>query len=411
MKKHNKGAGAVMLEFSPDIQEFRQNYFDVCKENQITVHNKAALINTIVYKLNQNQASGNLRQLLFIALMDSTGILISRFYNSPQEKAEEDYKDLQKMYFDFQNQYENTKNYAVIWNMVLAVEKLPEPSPELATDETLYKEQADYVSDLYCNIFETNRQNSGELHYNLRRFLCQAYQITEYHQIMPLFLFQIMVRHASRLVSQENLHLSLKRLWSYKKYEINRNNNKNYRQYKMYSKMFRKLCKYFKNDDSVNIELCKYGFRKISNLHQWIIDRQHAKRKKILDKYYYNLIIADVFCEKYDPYNSYELYGCLKGDKQKYFEEYHDDYCQVKDAVEEYIIDNGDKYILEWIEKYYTDMESLYNCVYEIYNECIPKLPKEKEWIKPCIKAHIFEIATMLAKDRVLHNVLNLLDV
>lgn len=286
MKKHNKGAGAVMLEFSPDIQEFRQNYFDVCKENQITVHNKAALINTIVYKLNQNQASGNLRQLLFIALMDSTGILISRFYNSPQEKAEEDYKDLQKMYFDFQNQYENTKNYAVIWDMALAVEKLPEPSPELATDETLYKEQADYVSDLYCNIFETNRQNSGELHYNLRRFLCQAYQITEYHQIMPLFLFQIMVRHASRLVSQENLHLSLKRLWSYKKYEINRNNNKNYRQYKMYSKMFRKLCKYFKNDDSVNIELCKYGFRKISNLHQWIIDRQHAKRKK----YWINII-------------------------------------------------------------------------------------------------------------------------
>lgn len=464
-----KKVGVVMLEFSPSLQEFKKEYSAVCQKYNIPMQiNKLALFYKIAFLMDQykhpdvymdeqpkesveeqqvekqpveppieeqpkeqqveeqsvespkqllQEQYDELQQLLFIALMDySSEILLSDFVeeNISQEEIEAEYKELQKRYFALVKYYEATKQYDDIWNLVLAVDKLPEVDARLVTDETLYKEQADYLSELYRNIFKVTEHNSPELYHNLRRFLCLAHQIPEYRQIIPLFLFQVMVKHTRRLAKQENLSLSLKSLWAYKKYRIDANNDKNYRQYKMYSKMFRKLCKYFKKEDGVNIELCRYGFRKTSNLYKWIAEEQPFKSKRVLDKYSYNLTIPNIsYVEMYEPdkYYSYNMFGASEENRHRYFEEYMDVCEEVNEAVGDYVVININKYIPEWIVNLYVDMDSLKKYVDEIYNECIPKFSKEKEWIEACIKAHIFDIVSTVTESIVKEKVFDVLDV
>lgn len=84
--------------------------------------------------------------------------------------------------------------------------------------------------------------------------------------VEPLFLYQAIMRNHKRLCTTDTLRMDLKALWKYKKYQIDRDNGKNYDMNKVRLEFFAGLCGLYKNDPSVDLPLCWYGFEKLSNL-------------------------------------------------------------------------------------------------------------------------------------------------
>ncbi len=86
------------------------------------------------------------------------------------------------------------------------------------------------------------------------------------HVIEPLFLYQAVTRHERRLHSSDSLRIDFKALWKYKKYQVTRNNGKNFKSNRARLSFFANLCSLYKNDPAIDLELSCYGFEQLSNL-------------------------------------------------------------------------------------------------------------------------------------------------
>ena len=385
-----------MINFPDELDKLKYDYMEACKQYDIPTNNKAVMLYYMANKYeNETDAEEkrSLQQLIFIAISD-TGILLSHFNNRAQsEDIPYEFRQLKKRYLTLMDAYETMQIQKNEWKYVLAVKRLPNPDSWAVADDTLYSKQAREMTYLYRNILKVSERDSPELYNNLYYFLRQVHQTPMYWTVAPLFFFQLMVRHTKRLASNENLNIAPESIWSYKEYKILKDNGKNFRQYKAFSKLFRKLCKLYKNAQGVNLELCRYGFRQLSNLSEWIAEWQLDKRKKVFDRYFNILLDADLSSfEAWEPaeYSSTVIFGQTEAEEQNYFENFFEDYLQVNEAVETYVVDEID-YLLDWMKYIYQDIEKLQELTEKIYGECIPKLPKNKEWMMPCIKAQIYE--------------------
>lgn len=384
-----------MIVFNSEFGRFYTEYYRACKKYDIATQNKATLLYDIALRLEKVPMDGDLRQLLLLALADD-GILLSHFEQTSEQYIEYEYQNLRKRYVRLAELYTKRQVLAQGWQQRMTVTKLPEVDAMRFTDENAFAEEANHLTYLYRSILEVSERNSPELYTNLRRFLCLAYQLTDYSSIIPLFLFQIMVRHTSRLATKENLRISLQSLWSYREYKITMDNEKNYKQYKAFSKLFRKICKYFRGYGNVDLELCRYGFGKVSNLGQWVIECQPTKRKRILDKFSYYLLESNMTCiEYYEPetYTAQGIFGVEKKAVKRYIDECWNECVHVEETVRAYL-ESHVEYILAWKEYLYVEayIPALKQATEEIYRACVSQVCRDKLWLEPCIKAQIYEV-------------------
>lgn len=384
-----------MIDFPDELDKLKHDYMEACNRYDFPTNNKAVMLYHMAkkYIIEKNaEEKQNLQQLLFIAISD-TGILLSHFNSNEQsEDIPHELKQLKRRYKKLVRAYETMESQEKEWASIKSVKSLPNPDRLTLSDDSLSL-QAHEMTCLYRDIFKVSERASAELYYNLYYFLHQVHQTPMYWKVAPLFFFQLMVRHTKRLASNENLNVSLKNLWKFKEYKILKDNGKNFCQYKAFSKLFRKLCKLYKNTPGVNLELCKYGFREQSNLSEWIVEWQPKKQKKVFDRYFNIILNADMSSiEAWEPYDysSSIIVGLTDTEEQNYFENYFEYYLQVNEAVEPYVAEPN-KYITDWMNYIYVNKTKLQEIIEKIYRECIPKLPKNKEWMIPCIKAQIYE--------------------
>jgi len=88
-------------------------------------------------------------------------------------------------------------------------------------------------------------------------------------KIKPLFIYQTMLKHRSRICNNSEFKFDMKKLWQYTKYQIETNNDKNYKQYENNIIFFLELCHIFAKDKEIDIELCGWGFAELSNMCEW----------------------------------------------------------------------------------------------------------------------------------------------
>ena len=99
-------------------------------------------------------------------------------------------------------------------------------------------------------------------------------------------------------------------------------------------------------------------------------------------------------CES-ELYNPEKIF-CVPNKKYtNYVEKYFDDFIRFDNIIIEYIAEHVE-YLLEWMKALYVDVQLLQNITEQIYNECIPELPKNKAWMEPCIKVDIYMNAEIL---------------
>ena len=89
------------------------------------------------------------------------------------------------------------------------------------------------------------------------------------NEIAPLYIYQMLTKHSSRLNKNEGLQVNQESLWKYQEYQIDFDNGKNFKANARNIQLFLDLCKLFAGKEEVDIVLCQYGFIQLSNLYHF----------------------------------------------------------------------------------------------------------------------------------------------
>ena len=87
------------------------------------------------------------------------------------------------------------------------------------------------------------------------------------NEIAPLYIYQMLTKHSSRLNKNEGLQVNQESLWKYQEYQIDFDNGKNFKANARNIQLFLDLCGLFAGRPEVDIVLCQYGFIQLSNLY------------------------------------------------------------------------------------------------------------------------------------------------
>lgn len=339
-----------MIQINQSLQEVKEEFFSICRENQIPTNNKAALLYELSTRLEADKKNSLFRQMILLALADN-GVLFNYFGVFQEGGEEEEFQCIKENYERLAADDKIQQVMSFKWKGVLASCMNPSKiDAQCDVNEMAYKEKAKQAVRLYQKYMEKSEKNTPELYNNLHHFICMSEQIKEYRMIMPLFLFQLMIRHTGRLATKENLDVSFKSLWNYKKYQISQDNGKNYKRYQLYSKLFVKLCKAYRGHNGVDLPLCQYGFWKTSNLADWIMDMRPKKAMKALTPFVRDLLRADmssIACWEPEEYSSNAIFDVTDREEQRYMDKFRDDYQEVGQAMREFIFDHIE-YVLYW---------------------------------------------------------------
>lgn len=156
----------------------------------------------------------------------------------------------------------------------------------------------DLIFQRYNELFSSDQYTKDENELfldNIDYLLCLAESTSELHLLAPLFLYQVLIRHGKRLHNSDSLNFNMKSLWKYHEYKVDENNGKNFFQNAIYIRLFSELCKLYRDDSKVDLELCIYGFDQLSNLGNFY---RIANFNSII---YYEAKLEDLHTEEWPP--------------------------------------------------------------------------------------------------------------
>lgn len=132
------------------------------------------------------------------------------------------------------------------------------------------KERGYEIAKCFTAIFDLPQKGRSDiLLKNLSGYIQIAAASPALASIEPLLLFRLLTKHQSRMSSVPDLNVSLPALWKRDNQQIDRDNGRNFKQYKQNLRLFKDLCQLYQNDDAVNLPLCWYGLDQITVLGEF----------------------------------------------------------------------------------------------------------------------------------------------
>lgn len=101
---------------------------------------------------------------------------------------------------------------------------------------------------------------------NLAAYIQIAAASPELKAVEPLLLFRLLTRRQSYMCNTPDLAVDLAALWKEDQNKIDRDNGRNFRQYRTNLQLFVGLCQVYEKDRRVNLPLCWYGLDQITVL-------------------------------------------------------------------------------------------------------------------------------------------------
>lgn len=364
------------------IKEFKELFHHLVKKYHLPDQNISLLLFDLSDRIEQNAKNEELHQLLVMTLCAGDYLLAHFYPPITKEEDAHEYKTALKKIAKIEAAIENEHRLPEVWESVKKRKTLPDVR-KISDSET--KECQTEAAHLYslCKkyIYKTDC-NCPELYNNLFSF-CKVTRIQpNLHKAAPFFFYQIIVRHTSRLASTKEFQFSLKNLWDYKEYRIQKNNGKNFVQYQSYMNLFLALCRYYKSDKSVDLQLCRYAFSHSSNLMEWILCYEPKKARKCETKLYslMDKWKAASHCESWipDEFDSYAMFH-VKAKKYGYYIlgpiygnelDYSETIADLEIFIMNYIADHAE-YIIDCMHHLYQDPEPIKHIVQEIYEKAM----------------------------------------
>lgn len=203
--------------------------------------------------------TGDLEEFLTLFLSEQGNLL--------QEETEISEKEQLTDYAFSYDDYQETKHlFSVVvslqQNWKIQKSKFADKSEKVIPPSNVEREE---LVKIYASVFRP-KSMTDIFQYNLDVLLEDINGSDAIRKIAPLYIYQAVVKHNSRLHKNQNVQIDIKSLWTFKKYEINEDNGKNFTKNRQYLSFFERLCTLFEKDTSVNISLSRWGFAMISNL-------------------------------------------------------------------------------------------------------------------------------------------------
>ena len=86
-----------MIQINQSLQEVKEEFFSICRENQIPIHNKAALLYELSTRLEADKKNSLFRQMILLALADN-GVLLNYFGIFQEGEEEEEFQCIKENY-------------------------------------------------------------------------------------------------------------------------------------------------------------------------------------------------------------------------------------------------------------------------------------------------------------------------
>lgn len=102
--------------------------------------------------------------------------------------------------------------------------------------------------------------------------------------VAPLFFYLVITRHFSKLSSAPAFHCRFEKIWTYKEYQTDVDNGKNFNHLAALLAFFENLCAYYQSSSAINLPLCAYGFSNTSNIGEWYFQYAPSKQESSLPK-------------------------------------------------------------------------------------------------------------------------------
>ena len=396
-----------------DFDVFKILYTSSCKEAGIPLQNKAAALHALVQKLSEDPDDDTIKDLFFKTLADME-LLCTNFHDCSNYEVAEEYAELLdryaalKAFYGQQEQFEDAfSDYKDRIGITFKMTGIS--AADRACDGTCKTENAgqstdeEQLSALFRNILGMEDCNSSLLEVHLRSFMAQINADEMMSILKPFLVWQLMIRRQEELVEKQELSVTLGELLAYETYPVTTEQKKERKRLKAYTKLFRKICKYYKTDEKADRAFCRYALVRTTNLAAFAAEEQFDKLDKICPPFLSLVLDMDLSCldsEAPEEWQAEELFGVKEGDADRYAEYEPEE--NLEDTYEMWAIEEKtEAYLSEhpalldtFREVFYLDQDKSRNVAEQIFTAICPVPDSVHTWLIDCVKAQIFDTMT-----------------
>ena len=401
-----------------DFDVFKILYTSSCKEAGIGLQNKAAALHALIQKLSENPDDDKIKDLFFQTLADLE-LLCTNFHDYSNYEVAEEYEELlnryaalkgfygqQEQFEDAFSDYKDRTGITFIMNSVDAVSQACDGTCKEESDGTENARQGtevEQLSALFRNILGMEDCNSSLLEVHLRSFLAQIDADEMLSVLKPFLVWQLMIRRQEALAEKQELSVTLGELLAYETYPVRAEQKKVRKQLKAYTKLFRKICKYYKKDEKADRAFSRYALVQTTNLAVFAAEEQFDKFDKICPPFLSLVQDMDLSCldsEAPEEWQAEELFGVKEEDADRYAEyepeenmEYTYEMWAVEEKTEAYLSEHP-ALLDAFREAFYLDKDKSRNVAEQIFAAICPAPDGSHTWLTDCVKAQIFDTVT-----------------
>lgn len=401
-----------------DFDVFKILYTSSCREAGTPLQNKAAALHALVQKLSENPDDDKIKDLFFQTLADLE-LLCTNFHDYSNYEVAEEYEELlnryaalkafhgqQEQFEDAFSDYKDRTDVTFTMTGISAADRACDGTCKAEPDDTENAGQGtevEQLSALFRNILGMEDCNSSLLEVHLRSFLAQIDADEMLSVLKPFLVWQLMIRRQEALVEKQELSVTLGELLAYETYPIRAEQKKERKQLKAYTKLFRKICKYYKKDKKADRAFCRYALVQTTNLAVFAAEEQFDKFDKICPPFLSLVQDMDLSCldsEAPEEWQAEELFGVKEEDADRYAEyepeenmEYTYEMWAVEEKTEAYLSEHP-ALLDTFREAFYLDMDKSRNVAEQIFAAICPAPDGSHTWLTDCVKAQIFDTVT-----------------
>lgn len=263
LKKELQVAELTMKQAQSLLTEFTNKFQCLVHKYELPIYNRAALCKKLLLLSNKHKEDEFL--WVYCAIINDLGLLLDT------KRTE------RTLHQDISNYLTMSKNIAHMYQALLARKEQQIKFDELISiikkfsfEKISTNEKKDFsketaaVFQLYITTWGIP-VNDKYLFDNIS-ILCTALNNESLIQIAPLFIYQVFTKHRSNIASNEIFNFSMSSLWHFSRYQIEKDNGKNFKDNKQKLELYSGLSKIFAQTKLVDKELSWHGFYILSNL-------------------------------------------------------------------------------------------------------------------------------------------------
>lgn len=252
-------------------QEYQAKFQSICRKYALPSDNKLMLCREM-HKRLQRERNDELKWL-YCAVICDLGLLLDQSRESRTEEQDIlNYLDSSRALHFLKQMISRKEQYKEQIEALFCYKKTDKES--LKQDELfITSDDVEEIAKIYKSCLERIRGLQEEIF--KENISCISWKINaqeDLQRIAPLFFYQLIINHKTRIVKSTDINPVISKLWKYKEYQIEHDNGKNYKTLERLTAFFIQLCDYFFQKDKVDKELTLYGFAHLSNICEWYYD-------------------------------------------------------------------------------------------------------------------------------------------